>query len=88
VPPTPESARARTLAAALALKGDLDGAEARYREAAGLLEEYGQPPEYSAALRGWADVLRQQGKESEALDVLERAAALTLVTENRGVRAT
>jgi tetratricopeptide (TPR) repeat protein len=66
----------RVLAAALALKDDLRGAERRYREAAEVLGEYGQPADYSAALRGWAEVLRRQGKETEALDVLERAAEL------------
>jgi tetratricopeptide (TPR) repeat protein len=73
------------LASALAVKGDLERAETRYGEAAELLAEYGQPPEYSAALRGWADVLRRQGKESEALDVLERAAALTVASPTGGV---
>ena len=75
----------RVLASALAVKGDLERAETRYGEAAELLAEYGQPPEYSAALRGWADVLRRQDKESEALDVLERAAALTVVSPTGGV---
>jgi tetratricopeptide (TPR) repeat protein len=68
----------RALGAGLALKGDLESAEDAYRRSAELLAENGRPAEYSAALRGWAEVLRRQRRDTEALDVLERAAALAV----------
>ena len=48
-------------------------AEAAFRDAAEHIDRQG-PPRYRAdAYRGWARVLRRQGRESEALDLLERA---------------
>jgi tetratricopeptide (TPR) repeat protein len=75
----------RALGAGLALNKDLEGAEDAYRRSSDLLEEHGGPAEYSAALRGWAEVLRRQGRETEALDVLERAAALAVARQPAGV---
>ena len=68
------------LALGLSLKGDSAGAEDSFRRAADLLEEHGQPRECTEALRAWAKFLREAGRESEALDVLERAAALQFET--------
>jgi len=55
----------------------LDGsteAEACYAAAAELLAVHGSPADRSDAFRGWARFLRRHGRESEALDVLDRAA--------------
>ena len=61
-----------TIAEAYAALGD-QRAEAAFRDAADHIERQG-PPRYRAdAYRGWARVLRKQGRESEALDLLERA---------------
>ena len=49
-------------------------AEASYAAAAELLATHGSPADRSDAFRGWARFLRKQGRESEALDVLDRAA--------------
>jgi tetratricopeptide (TPR) repeat protein len=68
------------LALGLSLKGDAAGAEDAFRRAADLLEEHGQPRECAEALRAWAKFLRESGRESDALDVLERAAALQFET--------
>jgi tetratricopeptide (TPR) repeat protein len=68
------------LALGLALKGDQDGAEEAFRRSADLLDKHGQPRESAEAMRAWAKFLRDSGRESEALDVLERAAALQFET--------
>lgn len=52
----------------------LTEAEASYAAAADLLSVHGAPAERSDAFRGWARFLRRQGRDGEALDVLERAA--------------
>jgi len=72
------------LALGLSLKGDAAGAEDAFRRSADLLEEHGQPRECAEALRAWAKFLREAGRESEALDVLERAAALQFETAPAG----
>jgi hypothetical protein len=41
-----------------------------------LLEEHGPPRDAAEALRAWGRLLRENGREAEALDVLERAAAV------------
>jgi transcriptional regulator with XRE-family HTH domain len=64
------------LAEALALQENPEADEA-FRKATGLLEEHGHQIDLSDAYRGWARYLRQVGRESEALDVLDRAAQLT-----------
>ncbi len=64
------------LAEALALRGDLDGADVAFREATTLLEAHGHRRDYVEAYRGWGKFLRRAGREEEALEVLERAADL------------
>ncbi len=64
------------LAEALALQADIDGAGDAFRRAVDLLEEHGQRRDCVDAYRAWAKLLRGAGRESEALDVLERAADL------------
>jgi tetratricopeptide (TPR) repeat protein len=49
-------------------------AEASYAASAELLAVHGSPADRSDAFRGWARFLRRHGRESEALDVLDRAA--------------
>jgi len=64
------------LAEALALQENREADEA-FRKATDLLKEHGHQVDLSDAYRGWAHYLRQAGRESEALDVLDRAAQLS-----------
>ena len=64
------------LAEGLALKNEVPAADEAFRRAVELLEAHGQPRECSEALRAWAKLLRSAGRETQALDVLERAADL------------
>ena len=65
----------------LSLKGDATGAGSAYAEAVELLERQGLWRQAATAALSWGRMLRQAGREPEALDVLDRAAAL-------GMRAT
>jgi tetratricopeptide (TPR) repeat protein len=67
------------LAEALALQ-DKQDADETFRKATDLLGEHGHQVDLSDAYRGWARYLRQAGRESEALDVLDRAAELSSST--------
>ena len=78
---------AHALADALALTGAIDEASTAYRQAVDLLEATGQWRTASAAARAWGRLLREQGQESEALDVLDRAADLGTRAAPDGVRA-
>jgi transcriptional regulator with XRE-family HTH domain len=69
------------LADALALKSDVEPANAAYREGVDLLEEAGRWRPAANACRAWGNLLRAAGKEAEAMDALDRAAEL-------GMRAT
>src|SRR5919204_2079410 len=64
------------LGQALALKGKSKDADESYRHAVQLLEQHGQRRECATAMRAWAKFLRAEGREAEALDVLDRAAEL------------
>ncbi len=64
------------LAEGNALKGDVDVALGAYAEAVGILEELARWRQATTAARAWAKLLRDAGRESEALDVLDRAADL------------
>jgi tetratricopeptide (TPR) repeat protein len=70
------------LAEGLALGEDSSGADEAFRRAADLLSAEGRWREASQACRAWARMLRQSGRESEALDVLERAADLAARRES------
>jgi tetratricopeptide (TPR) repeat protein len=48
-----------------------------FERAAELIEEHGRQVEKADAFRAWARYLRKSGRESEALDVLDRAAQLS-----------
>jgi transcriptional regulator with XRE-family HTH domain len=65
----------------LALTGDSVGAGTAYAEAVELLEAQGLWRHAATAALSWGRMLRHAGREAEALDVLDRAAAL-------GMRAT
>jgi transcriptional regulator with XRE-family HTH domain len=64
------------LADALALAGETQGADEAYRRAVALLEEQGRWRDATNACRAWARMLRQVGREDQAMDVLDRAADL------------
>ncbi len=49
-------------------------AEASYAAGADLMLEHGSPRDRTDAFRAWARFLQRQGRETEALDVLDRAA--------------
>lgn len=74
------------LAEALTATGD-KGTEAAWREAIGALEGVGTVREHAESLRGFARFLRHSGRESEALDVLDRAASLAGTLANDSVAA-
>jgi tetratricopeptide (TPR) repeat protein len=64
------------LARALAVQ-DKTEADETYRKAADLLQEDGHQVDLSDTCRAWARYLRKVGRESDALDVLDRAAELS-----------
>jgi tetratricopeptide (TPR) repeat protein len=65
------------LAEGYGLEGDIDLADAAFREAVELLTAGHRPSRDSAAVcRSWAKLLRRAGREQEALDVLERAVEI------------
>jgi len=64
------------LAEGLALTGQVDEADAAFREATSVLEEHGHRRDFVEAYRAWGKFLRKAGREQEALEVLERAADL------------
>jgi tetratricopeptide (TPR) repeat protein len=72
------------LAEALALQ-DSDDADATFRKAAELLEHHGHQVDLADAYRSWARYLRKAGRESEALDVLDRAAQLSASARSTSV---
>ena len=62
----------------LALRGDADAANDAYRRAVELMAENRSWREAAQACRAWGKMLRNAGRESEALDVLERATDLAV----------
>jgi len=64
------------LGEALGAKDDVAGADDAFRRATDLLGEHGPRRDCTEAFRSWAKLLRSEGRESDALDVLERAAEL------------
>jgi tetratricopeptide (TPR) repeat protein len=71
------------LAAALAQRGEPDADDA-FKRAARLLDGHGNHVERADTYRAWARYLRSAGRDSEALDVLDRAAQLTASTHAQG----
>jgi transcriptional regulator with XRE-family HTH domain len=64
------------LADGLALGGDVSAAGDAYQTASDLLEQQGRWRDATNACRAWARMLREQGDEQRAIDVLDRAAEL------------
>jgi tetratricopeptide (TPR) repeat protein len=66
------------LASAQAAAGDLDAAVESFTRAIELLEQSGEWREATVVYREWAHALRERGRESEALEVMERATTVTV----------
>jgi tetratricopeptide (TPR) repeat protein len=66
------------LADGLALGGEIEAADEAYRRAVDLLEQQGRWRDAAGACRAWAHMLRDQGRDKEAMDALDRAAELGL----------
>jgi tetratricopeptide (TPR) repeat protein/DNA-binding XRE family transcriptional regulator len=64
------------LAEGYGLTGDIDSADATFRQAVELLAGHRPSRDCAAAYRAWAKLLRRAGRETDALDVLEQAAEL------------
>ena len=64
------------LADGLALSGDKAAAGDAYAKAVELLESQGRWRPAANACRAWAHMLRDQGRDEEAMDALDRAAEL------------
>lgn len=62
----------------LALRGEVDAADTAYGEAVDILEAEGRWRPASNACRAWGRLLREQGQEQKAMDVLDRAAELAV----------
>jgi tetratricopeptide (TPR) repeat protein len=62
----------------LALRGEADAANDGYRRAVDLMAKNRSWREAAQACRAWGKMLRSAGRESEALDVLERATDLAV----------
>jgi tetratricopeptide (TPR) repeat protein len=74
--PTERGVALGVLAEALAQQAKSE-AEDAFERAAKLLDEHGRQFERSDVYRAWARYLREAGRESDALDVLDRAAQLS-----------
>ena len=72
----------------LALDGEQGAADEAYRRAVNLLEEQNQWRDATTACRSWAKMLREQGSEEQALDVLERATEIGMRMSTTEARAT
>jgi len=62
------------LAAGRALQGDIDAASDAFARSLSLLETHKRWREATEASRAWAQMLRQAGRNDQALDVLDRSA--------------
>jgi tetratricopeptide (TPR) repeat protein len=74
--PVDEGLALSSLAEALAMTGDPAGADDCFRRAVSLLEANSRWRDAATTCRAWARMLRQVGREQQALDVLDRAAEL------------
>ncbi|MDX6486723.1 MAG: hypothetical protein QOF43_1876 [Gaiellaceae bacterium] len=84
--PGEEGLSTYALADALALAGEVDAAVGAYAQSVELLQAGTRWRHASAACRAWGRLLRDQGRESEALDVLDRAAELGMRAAPDGAR--
>jgi transcriptional regulator with XRE-family HTH domain len=85
--PTEEGVAFSALADALALANEAKGADEAYRRSIALLEGEGRWRDASNACRSWARMLRQVGREQQAMDVLDRAADLAMRAAPADTRA-
>jgi tetratricopeptide (TPR) repeat protein len=76
--PADEGAALHALADALTAAGETDEALQSYARAVDLLEQSGRWRNASSACRDWGRALRTLNRETEAMDVLDRAAELGL----------
>ncbi|HEY3543474.1 MAG TPA: helix-turn-helix domain-containing protein [Gaiellaceae bacterium] len=76
--PVEEGLAFSVLGDALALAEETQGADEAYRRSVGLLEGEGRWRDASNTCRSWARMLRQVGREQQAMDVLDRAAELAM----------
>src|SRR5207237_7839386 len=77
-----QGSAAWALAEGLTLQGDVDAAGKEFERAVKLLGDNRRLREAAQAARGWGRMLRNAGREAEALDVLERATDLAVRGEN------
>jgi transcriptional regulator with XRE-family HTH domain len=85
--PADEGLATFAFADAQALAGDFAAATECYERAAKLLEGAGRWHAASSACRMWGRMLRENGHEEQALDVLDRAAELGTRAAPEGARA-
>jgi transcriptional regulator with XRE-family HTH domain len=85
--PADEGHASFALADALTALGDVAGAHESYARAVDLLESSGRWRSASTSARVWGRMLRDHGRESEALDVLDRAAELGMRATPEAARA-
>ena len=62
----------------LELIGDHEGADEAYSKAVNILEDQGRWRDATTACRSWAKMLRELGREQDAMDVLERGTELSM----------
>jgi len=87
VDPVDEGRGLHALADGLALEGEHAGADESFRRAVDILDAQGQWRDATTACRSWAKMLRELGREEQAMDVLERAAELATRTTPAGTFA-
>src|SRR4051812_20228005 len=75
------------LASGLALQNEVSAADDAYRKATDTLEAQGRWHECANVCRAWARMLRQVGREDQAMDVLDRAAELAMRATPADARA-
>jgi transcriptional regulator with XRE-family HTH domain len=71
------------LARGLRLMGDATGGEDAFRRAVDLLSVHGRRHEAAEAASEWGRMLHEQGRDTEATKVLERAASLGIESESK-----
>ncbi len=74
--PIDEGLAFHVLGDGLALIGEHTGADEAFRRAVELLEQQSQWRDATTACRSWAKMLRELGREEQAMDVLERGTEL------------
>jgi ATP/maltotriose-dependent transcriptional regulator MalT/DNA-binding XRE family transcriptional regulator len=85
--PAEEGIALHALADALAMSNDAEGAFAAYARAVELLEAGKRWRDASVACRAWGRLLREQNRETEAMDMLDRAAELGMRATPEAARA-